>query len=225
MEKIKLILVSISFIILCLALYFQSRTEVQNDNNTILTADSAVILDTIFESEYTKNESSFEVEIVPRSTPQAVIDTALRYKNVVDFDGKKTEPIIQKFLKSVGLSGNQPYCQAFVYYCHLVNGITEFRTGLANGYYNSVKKKYGDFRGRVQNKQGVIVWKEVETDRGHTAFITRLSIGNRIKTIEGNTSYDKSSTDARIYAGMTGVYEKQRLIGDNGKQKLRGVIQ
>jgi hypothetical protein len=171
------------------------------------------------------NFSLFGVEIVNRPMPQEVIDTALSYKNLIDFDGKKSDKTIQKFLKSVGLFGSQPYCMAFVYYCHSVNEIKEFKTGLANGYYSSLKKKYGYKNGKVENKIGLIVWKYANSVSGHIGFVLcRVKVGY-VQTIEGNTSWDNSSPDGRIYAGKKGVFVKIRKLGKLGNMQLRGVVQ
>jgi len=147
------------------------------------------------------------------------------YKNLIDVGGNKTAKEIQKFLNSVGLKGNQPYCQAFVYYCHKVNGYADFRTGLANGYYASLKRKYGSFRGTVENKQGLIVWKYPNSVSGHIGFILRIPRNGYVQTLEGNTSWDNSSPDGRVYAGKKGVFVKQRKIGKLGAMELRGIIQ
>ena len=154
-----------------------------------------------------------EVEIVFRSMPLAVIDTALSYRNLIDVGGKKTDANIQRFLKSVGLKGNQPYCQAFVYYCHAVNDYTEFKTGLANGYYTSLKNKYGSAKGKITDKKGLIVWKYNNSSRGHIGFILGSPRVGYVLTLEGNTSWDDSSPDGRVYAGKKGIFIKQRKIG------------
>ena len=169
-----------------------------------------------------------QVEIVNRPMHSAVIDTALNYQNLIDVGGKKTDTNIQKFLKSVGLSGEQPYCQAFVYYCHSVNGIAEFKTGLANGYYSSLKKKYGvgtRHAVSVENKQGIICWKYPNSSKGHDGFILNVPIAGYVRTLEGNTSYDNSSVDGRLYSGKKGVFSKIRRVGRLGQMKLRGIIQ
>ena len=157
--------------------------------------------------------------------PANVIDTAMNYRNLIDVGNKKTAKEIQKFLHSVGLKGNQPYCQAFVYYCHFVNGITEFKTGLANGYYASLKKKYGSTKGKVENKQGVIVWKYPNSVNGHDGFMLRIVRAGYVQTLEGNTSWDNSSPDGRVYAGKKGIFVKIRKLGKLGQMELRGIIQ
>ena len=166
-----------------------------------------------------------DVEIVNRSLPDGVIDTALSYRNLIDVGGNKSDKTIQKFLKSVGLKGDQPYCQAFVYYCHKVNGYNDFKTGLANGYYNSLKKKYGFRNGRIENKQGVIVWRYGNSSSGHIGFIVKKKDVSYVQTIEGNTSWDATSPDGRVYAGKKGVFVKMRKIGKLGGMDLRGVVQ
>ena len=166
-----------------------------------------------------------DIEIINRSMPDSVIDTALSYRNLIDIGGNKSDKTIQNFLKSVGLKGRHPYCQAFVYYCHKVNGHNEFRTGLANGYYSSLKKKYGFRNGKLENKEGLIVWKYANNSSGHIGFILKKINVNYVKTLEGNTSWDATSPDGRIYAGKQGVFIKQRKIGKLGGMELRGVVQ
>jgi AMMECR1 domain-containing protein len=46
-----------------------------------------------------------------------------------------------------------------------------------------------------------------------------------VQTIEGNTSWDNSSPDGRIYAGKKGVFVKIRKLGKLGNMQLRGVVQ
>ena len=216
-ETKQLIIICIMIIILGISLYLQNN--ISNIENEIIIIENDTILvveDTAESIEYIEG---VEVEVVPRGTPQSVIDTAMKYKNIIDFDGKKSEANIQRFLKSTGLSGNQPYCQAYVYYCFSNNNITEFKTALANGYYTSLKNKYGSSRGKVANTYGLICWKYPNSSSGHIGFILRKTIGNRVKTLEGNTSGEA------IYKGKKGVFEKQRLVGDLGGMKLRGVVQ
>lgn len=165
------------------------------------------------------------VEIVPYSIPQAVIDTALTYKNTIDIGNKKNTATIRKFLASAGLKAGQPYCQAFVYYCFKANGYQDFKTGLANGYYASLKKKYGFYDGNVANKCGLIVWKYPNSSSGHIGFILKKLSKNYVKTLEANTSFDNSSPDGRLYKGKKGVFVKVRKLGNLGKMKLRGIVQ
>ena len=125
----------------------------------------------------------------------------------------------------MGLKGNQPYCQAFVYYCHKVNGVSEFKTGLANGYYTSLKNKYGAKSGEVQNRFGLIVWKYPSSNSGHIGFILKRVNVRYVKTLEGNTSWDNSSPDGRNFSGKKGVFIKQRRLDKLGSMNLRGVVQ
>ncbi|MCL2040051.1 MAG: hypothetical protein FWG85_06450 [Bacteroidetes bacterium] len=46
-----------------------------------------------------------------------------------------------------------------------------------------------------------------------------------VHTIEGNTSWDNTSPDGRLYAGKQGVFVKIRRIGKLGTMDLRGVVQ
>ena len=166
-----------------------------------------------------------KVEIVPFDVPFSVIDTALFYNNIIDIGGKKTTQEIQKFLASVGLQGNYPYCQAFSYYCMNARGFSDFRTANANRYYDSHKKKYGSYIGEVQNKPGLICWVNPATfgntyQSGHIGFMINTMPLGFVRTIEGNTS-----SDERLYAGKRGVFVRVRPIGNIGNKELRGIIQ
>jgi len=216
-ETMQLVIISVMIIILAISLYYYNDNLIIENEIIIIENDTILVVEDTTES--IVYIEGIEVEVVPRGTSQSVIDTAMQYKNIIDFDGKKSEENIQRFLKSTGLSGNQHYCQAFVYYCFNANNISEFRTAVANNYYTSLKKEYGASRGNVASKYGLIVWKYPDSNSGHIGFILRKTIGNRIKTLEGNTGGEQ------LYAGKKGVFEKQRLVGDIGAMKLRGIVQ
>ena len=173
------------------------------------------------------------VEIVPRPTSPAIIDTARSYLNIIDTNGKRNSKEIMKFIKSGGGRSGDNWCQHFVYHCHFVNGITEFRTGNANEYADRLKNKYGSFIGEVQDKYGLIVWINPKTmnqrwKTGHIGFIEKKINKSFVRTIEGNTSWDNTSPDGRNYKGKTGVFPKVRSIKKGsklGKNELRLIVQ
>ncbi len=168
----------------------------------------------------------YNTEVVSFYIPSSVIDTAKRYINVVE-SGNNNGKEINKFLNSVSLAPGNPYCQAFIYYCMSQNGIKDFKTGLANGYYSSMKNKYGFTKKEVLNKYGIVVWKYPNSNSGHIGFLLNRE-GNTpyIHTLEANTSFDDSSPDGRIYKGKQGIFRKRRRLDTKlGGMSLRGIIQ
>ena len=167
---------------------------------------------------------SYGVEIVGYPIPPAVIDTALSYQNVIEI-GNNRGAMADKFNKKAGVVAGSPWCQSFVYYCMSANGLSEFKTAHANTYYNNLKKKYGAKQGNIANKIGIITWKYPNSSSGHIGFILKQQMPQYVHTIEGNTSWDNTSPDGRLYAGKQGVFIKIRRIGKLGTMDLRGVVQ
>jgi hypothetical protein len=168
----------------------------------------------------------FCIELINYKVPDSVIDTALKYKNVLEVGNNKGLEV-KMFLQSVGLPEGNPYCQAFVYYCMSQNAIKIGRTGLANGYYNYFRNRYGrKDTVSIKNSIGIIVWKYKKNNSGHTGFILKKVGKNYIITLEGNTSFDDSSPDGRVFAGRQGVFQKiRRWDKPLGQMLVRGVIQ
>lgn len=138
-------------------------------------------------------------------------------------EGKK---FIATFLASVGLSGNLPWCAAFVSYCieqiekkHGPSGVVQ-SAGVMDMWNRTPK----EFRVQSPEKGAVAIYQSQKngklTSTGHAGLVLDYSKTNIFNTIEGNTgSGDGINRDG------DGVYKKNRPFPSTyASLVLRGFI-
>jgi hypothetical protein len=105
---------------------------------------------------------------------------------------------VESYLSSVGLSGGNAWCMAFVYWC-----VDE--AAKAKGVANPLFKTGGVLRQSRERsylssqtpKVGSIFIMDYGNGFGHTGFVERIE-GNTLHTIEGNTDSAGSRTGGRV---------------------------
>lgn len=103
--------------------------------------------------------------------------------------GSNSGPIVDKYLKSVGLAPGFSWCMAFVYWCCKEanpNNIL-FRTG---GVLKQWNKTAADHRHTVPLPGDIFVM-DFGGGLGHTGFVENV-VGDTIQTIEGNSNDEGS---------------------------------
>jgi hypothetical protein len=141
--------------------------------------------------------------------------------------GKNAGPDVEKYLKSVGLAKGNPWCAAFVSWCHMTSrGLSKppkWCSGSAVSLYQAAKARGAtcvtpadaDFKTKVQPG---MIWSRAQTPedaaaarkgkwcQGHTGIVVKVDhIGWH--TIEGNTNAAGSREG-------DGVYRKTHKWGD-----------
>lgn len=121
-----------------------------------------------------------------------------------------SSPIVDKFIKHLGLKPGINWCACFVTYC-LDSAKTKNmpKTPLAQRFITkkSIKSSNVLYSNMEIPKGSIVIWKRGKTIFGHVGF-TNVWKGNKGTTIEGNTSPDYSNNQ---YNGH-GVYNKKRFI-------------
>ncbi len=153
-------------------------------------------------------------------------DTMMSQVDIIE-RSNKNDGEVQKYLKSVGLVGNYPYCAAGQYWCFEVsanalklprNSIPILRNGLANAIYNHAKKVGRQVEFSPQ-KNDLIVWRKQNSSKGHIERVITVQKKGWITTVGFNTSsvINKKYTE--------GVFIKKRNIYHIiGLLKTRGLI-
>lgn len=104
---------------------------------------------------------------------------------------------VQKYLQLIGLKGNYPYCAAGQYWCFYVsakalkidiNSIPIQRTGLAISMFNFAKNK-GRKTAFSPQKHDLIVWRKLNSSKGHIERIISVQSKGWVKTVGFNTSF------------------------------------
>jgi len=153
----------------------------------------------------------------------ATLDTARHYVGVHEVGGNNRGASIRRFLASVDLPEGQPWCAAFPSYCldaaHAVRPTT--RTGLALGFLR--KNKYVSARDVYMGLDtvpvpSIMVFRDGATYKGHAGFV-EVAKGNRVWTIEGNTSSGVGSQ-----RDGDGVYRRTRLIEPWKRFRIVGFV-
>lgn len=110
--------------------------------------------------------------------------------------GSNSGPVVNQYLKSVGLGKGYPWCMAFVYWCvqksadmlEVKNPLV--KTGGVMLQYNTTKlRKLPKTSGAI--KPGDIFIMEFAGGTGHTGFVEKI-VGSVVHTVEGNTNDDGS---------------------------------
>lgn len=105
---------------------------------------------------------------------------------------------VESYLSSVGLSGGNAWCMAFVYWCvdqaAQAKVITNplFKTG---GVLRQSRERY--WLSSQTPQIGSIFIMDYGNGFGHTGFVERIE-GNTLYTIEGNTDSSGSRTGGRV---------------------------
>jgi len=138
-----------------------------------------------------------------------VYNVAKSYVGVTETKNNSS-PIIDKFIKHLGLKPGIQWCACFVTYC-LDSAKTKNmpRTALARNFITkkSIKSSQVIYSNMIIPKGSIVIWRRGNTIFGHVGFINNWQ-GNKGTTIEGNTSPDNTKNQ---YNG-DGVYHKQRVI-------------
>jgi len=152
----------------------------------------------------------------------------LRIKEVNKYLGiteEKNNNIIYEFQKSVDISKNAAWCYAFQYYCYnnVCNdlGITNIlpKTGVSNELFNYAKRigEKQEYRAKAGD---YIVWKAVNSWRGHIGIIEKVNKNNNtVITIEGNTGLETVRTGGMVAKKM------RSYTHPIGRLKVRGLIE
>ncbi len=134
---------------------------------------------------------------------------------------------VQKYLKAIGLKGDYPYCAAGQYWCFFVSAkslnketkaIPIRRTGLANEMFNDAKRK-GKKSYFAPKKHDLIVWRKINSFRGHIERIISIQKKGWITTVGFNSSAVINNKKRE------GVFVKKRNIYHIlGLLRTRGLI-
>jgi peptidoglycan hydrolase-like protein with peptidoglycan-binding domain len=124
--------------------------------------------------------------------------------------GKNDGPEVELYLASVGLGKGNPYCLAFQYWAEdtaahkLTVSNPMYKTGHVLTLWNQTRKEY-----KFQNpEKGDLGIMDFGGGKGHI-FRVKKVIGNKVNTVEGNTSGDPTS--ASEDRDGQGVFERLRL--------------
>lgn len=108
--------------------------------------------------------------------------------------GSNSGPEVDKYLSSVGLGPGYSWCMAFVYWCHVQAG--EARQLMKTAGVMMQWKSRPALR--VDRPQpGDIFVMDFGKGLGHTGLVEEV-VGDRIKTIEGNTNDDGSREGVEV---------------------------
>ena len=128
---------------------------------------------------------------------QKALDIALTHEGISEEPkGSNSGPVVNQYLKSVGLGKGYPWCMAFVYWC--VNEAAKMleiknplqKTGGVMLQYNTTRlRKLPKTSRGIQ--PGDIFIMEFGHGTGHTGFVVKIE-GSVVHTIEGNTNDDGS---------------------------------
>ncbi|MCL5990708.1 MAG: hypothetical protein M1419_01220 [Bacteroidetes bacterium] len=127
-------------------------------------------------------------------------------------DGRKVEA----YLASVNLKKGNPYCAAGQYWCFdtaaFILNLSEkdiplAKTGLANGMYNSAKKK-GELSVYIPEVNDLIVWKDRWSSSGHIERIIAVLENGWVLTVGFNTSNGLKGSQAN----GNGVFYRKRNL-------------
>lgn len=137
---------------------------------------------------------------------EKVLEVALSQEGVSEQPkGSNSGPMVNQYLKSVGLGPGAAWCMAFVYWCMQEAtrslGVKNelLKTGGVLLQWRSTTFKKSTSPGDV--KPGAIFIMDYGTGLGHTGFVVRIE-NNVMHTIEGNTN-DAGSREGYIVALKT----------------------
>ncbi len=139
--------------------------------------------------------------------------------------GKNDGPQINKYLESVGIRTNAPYCAAFVFYCFDVvtldkNMIPITKTAVANQIFSEAKK-LGIPTFYSASIDDLIVWKYSNSWSGHIERIFEVHKAGWVLTVGANTSNGKRGSQRE----GNGVYIRRRnILHSLGRMYIRGLI-
>ena len=146
---------------------------------------------------------------------------------VVEKTGNNDGVMVERYLKSVGLSKGNPYCAAGQYWCFYISSDSNIkiipikRTGLANGMFNDAmnKGKRVDYIPKIND---LVVWKKYNAINGHIERIIAVQNNGYVTTIGFNTSNNNKGSQNN----GQGVYIKKRNVKHPLSRVLlvRGII-
>lgn len=143
------------------------------------------------------------------SLASRALEIAISQLKVRELTGKNDGEAVEAYLKEVGLSKGLAWCMAFVYWCYEQAekelSITSplIKTGGVLNQWNKIDPKYKFTSPKVND----IFIMDFGGGKGHTGIITNIE-GDRVHTIEGNTSADPSTPNADREGN--GVFERSR---------------
>ncbi len=134
---------------------------------------------------------------------------------------------VQKYLRLIGLKGNYPYCAAGQYWCFYVSAkalkidiksIPIQRTGFANAMFNFAKMK-GKKMAFFPQKHDLIVWRKLNSSKGHIERIISVQSKGWVKTVGFNSSSIIKNKK------IEGVFmHKRNIFHILGLLRIRGLI-
>jgi len=170
---------------------------------------------------------------------QKVTEKAIEYTYVREKTNNNDGIEVERWLKNVGLSKGDPYCQSFVYSMFLetqpiMKGTMPMKTGRVSFNWEYAKKNPFKFKILTTNqiKLGIYtlragdipVWStstdSITNFSGHTGLTIKQITNIYFKSIEGNTM-PTSDGDQREGGG---VFIRTRTIEPSYKFKLKGFI-
>ncbi len=131
------------------------------------------------------------------SLAQKALDIALTQEGISEEPkGSNSGPVVNQYLRSVGLGKGYPWCMAFVYWCvdqaakmlEIKNPLQK-TGGVMLQYATTGLRKLPKTSGAI--KPGDIFIMEFGHGTGHTGFVEKIE-GSIVYTIEGNTNDDGS---------------------------------
>ena len=135
-----------------------------------------------------------------KNKQDVVWDFASKFLGESEFAGIASNPIIDKFLKVFGLSGDEvAWCSAYVGYVMDINGydITS-QDASARSWLKFGTKTLSPKRGDI-----VILWREsIHSWKGHVGFFDRVE-GNKVFLLGGNQGNRVSIKHYTIYRVLT----------------------
>jgi hypothetical protein len=149
-----------------------------------------------------------------------IVHIAEQYLGIEELDGNRGE-MIDHWNRLSGVPLGSPWCASFAMFC--VNGTSE-QLSIESPLYKSahVLSVYNQSRAcwAPNPEKGFLVcWQMSDTTSGHIGIITEVMDRHTIKTIEGNTTSEKSvNREGRFVAANT------RNLGAVGKLKLKGFL-
>lgn len=148
------------------------------------------------------------------------MDSVVSQEGVTEKTGNNDGPEIRKYLRSVGLNGEYPYCIAGQIWGFVSTGkqCPLLRSGLASAVFNDAVKR-GEKTNFFPRELDLIFWKFARTPQGHAARIKKVLRAGWLITNEYNTTPGRSTTaqerDARKNGG---VWERRRnWLFDGGR--------
>lgn len=160
-------------------------------------------------------------EVKPTSSvKERALALAITMLFVREATGKNDGEYVERFLKSVGLGKGYAWCMAFVFWSYEQASVELFKSnplkktpGVLDQWNNTPKENKF-----TKPQVGDIFIMDFVKGSGHTGIVEKI-VGDRIHTVEGNTSADPTSLVADREGN--GVFERSRKISSINKGFIR----